>query len=137
MGLKLYPSLLLKLGGSPSLKKETIFQGKNMLEIFKYNTNIYAGYNHLCIYSDVAEHNIVGDTLALLLCVLPFDPKGSIENNHDCQHINHEITIPEYIPVSKPDFDIINIQITSDLGKRVHFITGKSIIKLHFQATNN
>ena len=65
IGLKLHPALFLKLGGTPSLKDETIFQGKNMRKIFKYNPNINAGYNHLYIYSDVAEHNIVGDTLAL------------------------------------------------------------------------
>ena len=90
-------------------KNETIFQGKNMLDIFKYNPNINAGYNHLYIYSDVAEHNIVHDTLSSLLRVLPFEPSESVENNNDCQHINHEITIPHYIPVSKSDFDIISI----------------------------
>ena len=94
-----HPSLFVKHCGSPSLKNETIFQGKNMHDIFKYNPNINAGYNHLYIYSDVAEHNIVGDTLAPLLRVLPFEPSESVENDNDCQHINHEITIPHYIPV--------------------------------------
>ena len=54
IGLKLHPALFLKLGGTPSLKDETIFKGKNMRDIFKYNPNINAGYNHLYIYSDVA-----------------------------------------------------------------------------------
>ena len=129
IGLKLHPALFLKLGGTPSLKDETIFQGKNMCDIFKYNPNINAGYNHLYIYSDVAEHNIVGDTLAPLLRVLPFEPSETVENN-DCQHINHEIMIPHYIPDSKSDFDIISIQITGDLGIPV---TGKTIVKLHFR----
>ena len=129
-GLKLHPALFLK---SPSLKHETIFQRKNMRDIFKYNPNINAGYNHLYIYSDVAELNIVDDTLAPLICVLPFEPSETVENNNDCQHINHEITIPHYIPVSKSDFDIISIQITGDLGIPVHFITGKTIVKLHFR----
>ena len=133
IGFKLHPALFLKLGGTPSLKHETIFQGKNMPDMFKYNPNINAGYNHLYIYSDVAEHNIVGDTLAPLLRVLPFEPSDTVENNNDCQHINHEITIPHYIPVSKSDFDIISIQITGDLGIPVHFITGKTIVKLHFR----
>ena len=35
MGFKLHPALFLKLGGTPSLKNETIFQGKNMRDIFK------------------------------------------------------------------------------------------------------
>ena len=83
---------------------------------FKYSSNINAGYYHLYIYSDVAEHNIVGDTLAPLLRVLPFEPGETVENNNESQHINHEITIPHYIPVSKSDFDIISIQITGDLG---------------------
>ena len=43
MGLKLHPALFLKLGGTPSLKNETIFQGKNIRDIFKYNPNINAG----------------------------------------------------------------------------------------------
>ena len=104
-----------------------------MRDIFKYNPNINAECNHLYIYSDVAEHNIVGDTLAPLLRVLPFGPSETVENNNDCQHINHEITIPHYIPVSKSDFDIISIQITGDLGIPVHLITGKTIVKLHFR----
>ena len=133
IGLKLHAALFLKLGGTPSLKHETIFQGKNMRDIFKYNPNINAGYIHLYIYSDGAEHNIVGDTLAPLLRVLPFEPSETVENNNDCQHINHEITIPHYIPVSKSDFDIISIQITGDLGILVHFITCKTIVKLHFR----
>ena len=89
IGLKLHPALFLKLGGTPRLKDETIFQGKNMRNIFKYNPNINAGYNHLYIYSNVAEHNIVGDTLVPLLRVLPFEPSDIVENNNDCQHINH------------------------------------------------
>ena len=133
IGLKLHPALFLKLGGTPSLKDETIFKGKNMRDIFKYNPNINTGYNHLYIYSDVPEHNIVGDTLAPLLRVLPFEPSETVENNNDCQHINHEITIPHYTPVSKSDFDIINIQITGDLGIPVHFITSKTIVMLHFR----
>ena len=43
IGLKLHPALFLKLGGTPSLKHETIFQSKNMRDIFKYNPNINAG----------------------------------------------------------------------------------------------
>ena len=134
IGLKLHPALFLKLGGTPSLKHETgfIFQGKNIRDIFKYSSSINAGYNHLYIYSDIAEHNIVGDTLAPLLRVLPFEPTDTVENNNDCQHINHESTIPHYIPVSKSDFDI-SIQITGDLGIPVHFITGKTIVKFHFR----
>ena len=125
MGLKLHPT--------PSFKNETIFQGKNIRDILKYNPNISTGNNHLYIYSDVAEYNIVGDTLAPLLRVLQFEPSESVENNNDCQHINHEFTIPHYIPFSKSDFDIVSIQITDDLGIPVHFITGKTIVKLHFR----
>ena len=40
MGLKLHPALFLKLGGTPSFKNETIFQGKNIRDILKYNPNI-------------------------------------------------------------------------------------------------
>ena len=135
MGLKLHPALFFKLGGSPSLKNETIFQGKNIRDILKkkYNLNINAWCNHLYIYSDVAERSIMGDTLAPLLRVLPFEPSESVENNNDCQHINHEITIPHYIPVSKSDFDIVSIQIKGDLGIPVQFITGKTIVQLHFR----
>ena len=133
MGLKLHPSLFLKLDETPSLKTETIFQGKIIRDIFKYNPNINAGYNHLYIYSDVAEHNIVGDTLSPLLRVLPYEQSESVENNNDCQHISHEIMILHYFPVSKSDFDIISIQITGDVGIPVHFITGKTIVKLHFR----
>ena len=53
IGLKLHPALFLKLGGTPSLKHETIFQGKNMRDIFKYNPNINAGSS---IYTGIPAH---------------------------------------------------------------------------------
>ena len=74
----------------------------------------------ICPFIQMLQNTRVGDTLAPLLRVLPFEPSETVENNNDCQHINHEITIPHYIPVSKSNFDIISIQITGDLGIPVH-----------------
>ena len=51
--------------------------------------------------------------------------KKGVQSNH--------LYTTHYIPVSKSDFDIISIQITGDLGIPVHFITGKTIVKLHFR----
>ena len=48
IGLKLHPALFLKLGGTPSLKHETIFKGKNIRDIFKYSSML--GITHLFRY---------------------------------------------------------------------------------------
>ena len=124
--------MFLKFGGSPEFKGNTIYPGKNSLQMFKYNANIDAGYNHLFIYSDIVEYSIVGDTLAPILRVVPFKSSNSDENN-DSQHINHEIMNLHYVPVSKSEFDTIHINITGDSGYPVHFVIGKTIAKLHFR----
>ena len=124
IGIKLHPSLFLKFGGSPDLIGNTIYPGKNSLQMFKYSANIDAGYNNLFIYSDIVEYSIVGDTVAPILRVVPFKSYNFVESDNDSQHINHEIINLHYVPVSKSEFDTIHINIT---------VIGKTIVKLHFR----
>lgn len=132
-GIKFHPLLFLKLGGSPEFKGNTIYPGRNIIQMFKYSPNLDAGYNHLFVYSDIAEHTVVGDTLAPVLRVTPFKTSNAYENNNGSQHINHEITNLQYVPVSKSEFDTIHIKITGDSGLPVQFVIGKTIVKLHFR----
>ena len=132
-GIKFHPLLFLKLGGAPELQDNTIYPGRNVLQMFKYSPNLDAGYNHLFIYSDIAEHSIVGDTIAPILRVTPFKTANSYENDNGSQHINHEITNLQYVPISKSEFDTIHIKITGDSGLPVQFVIGKTIVKLHFR----
>jgi hypothetical protein len=132
-GVTFHPFLFLKLGGNPEFQGEIIHPGKNIIQMFKYSPNLDAGYNHLYIYSDIAEYNVVGDTLAPILRVTPFKTSNAYENVNGSQHINHELSNLQYIPVSKSEFDTIHIQITGDAGIPVQFVIGKTIVKLHFR----
>jgi hypothetical protein len=90
-GVKFHPFLFLKLGGDPEFMGKTLYPGHNIMQMFKYSPNLDAGYNHLYIYSDIAEYNVIGDTLAPILRVTPFKTSNAYENVHGSQHINHEI----------------------------------------------
>ena len=132
-GVKFHRNLFLKLGGAPDFLGKTIYPGKQNLQMFKYSPNIDAGYNHIFVYSDIVEHTIVGDMFAPILRVIPFKTSNSLENDNGSQHTNHEISDAHYVPVSKSEFDTVHINISGDSGSPVQFVTGKTIVKLHFR----
>ena len=128
LGIYFNSNLHLKLGGSPSWIHKTIFASSK--GVFEYGVDLNAGHNHLYVYSDIAEHTFIGNIKAPLLRVLPFMPRksSSLHNYQEFRNLH-------YVPVSKSEFDTIHINIRGDTGDLIHFVGGKSVVKLHFRQT--
>ena len=51
----------------------------------------------------------------------------------ESNHSHEEFLNLHYVPISKSSFDEIGINIRGDTGQTVHFVGGKSMVKLHFR----
>ena len=87
------------------------------------NTKIHQLY----IYSNLASYTFIGDVTAPILRVLPFESKR--ENNH----LHQEFVNVHYVPVAKSFIDQVHIRLKGDTGENVPFISGKTLVKLHFR----
>lgn len=79
------------------------------------------------VYTDIIEHQYIGDTFKKLLKVVP------VRNNDDSDFIS--FTNPHYVPVEQMQFDFIHISIKDDSNNLIKFEDGfnKVILKLHFR----
>ena len=78
------------------------------------------------MYSDIASYTYIEDVTAPVLRVVPFQQTKSET------HLYQEYLNLHYVPVTKSFIDQVHISIKGDTGYDVPFITGKSLIKLHF-----
>ena len=134
IGLRLSSKMNILLGGDPD-QNNTIFP--NTKNPFPYNPNINVGSNQLFIYSDIVEYSVVGHIQAPILRVVPFKTSNAHNNETGTQHIHQEYLNLHYIPIAKSEFETIHINIRGDTGKTIHFMGGKSIVKLHFRKHTN
>jgi hypothetical protein len=119
--LRFHPGMLAKLGASA---QKDILPRDDLA--FTHDVDLYAGINHMFIYSDVADFTLLGDVQAPILRVVPFQESHQI-------HVHKEFLNLHYVPISKPYFDEIGIHIRGDTGELIQFSGGKSMIKLHFK----
>ena len=83
-------------------------------------------YHSFFIYCDIVQQTPVGDTLAPLLRIVPTWDKS--------RQITHSIfDKPFYIPVSRNQFNTIEILLKNHLGETVSFASGQTIVTLHFR----
>ena len=95
--------------------------------IFRYGVDLNTKIHQLYIYYDLASYTFIGDVTAPILRVLPFESKR--ENNH----LHQEFVNVHYVPVAKSFIDQVHISIKGDTGENVPFISGKTLVKLHFR----
>jgi hypothetical protein len=91
--------------------------------------NVYEpnrGLNLLYVYCDVASYVTVGHTKAPLLRV------SSVGGKYG-EMVRTIFTHPHYVPVSRRHFDVIEININSEMGTPMPFLNGKSVVTLHFR----
>lgn len=93
-------------------------------------TNMNIMISHIYVYSDIVKYVAVGDTVAPLLRIIPMH---TYSGRHKLDHYTHIYNKPHYIPVSRRHIESIHIDLMSDQGVHVPFVTGKSIVKLHFR----
>ena len=80
----------------------------------------------LFVYSDLVEHQIVGNVRAPLLRTVTVKEK----HGRDVSLIYEQ---PHYLPVNKKLFDTIEINIRDATGRKVPFQRGRVVVKLHFK----
>jgi hypothetical protein len=80
------------------------------------------------VYTDIIDHQFVGDSFAPLLRTISVPNSLRYGDN-----INHNNIQPHYVPVCKANFDNIEIDLRSDTGEPIQFASGKVIVKLHFR----
>ena len=84
------------LGFDPTMIEKPI---GNEQHIFKFNVDLHGSFSSLFIYSDIADFTFVGDIIAPILQVVPFNPVTELV------HVHKELKNLHYIPVSKPVID--------------------------------
>ena len=124
------------LGLKPSQIKLSIREDGNSSESVKmdvYETPLtgsgcrfYFSPPAIYMYSDVVEHNVVGDKMVQLLRTIP------ITGNHgEIVHYSFKNLI--YQPVAKEYLSEVEIQLSSDTGELMPFQGGEVIVVLHFK----
>jgi hypothetical protein len=92
--------------------------------------NIYMGApTNMYVYSDIVEQQYVGDVMTRLLRVVQLNINGNTCGRQATQIF----TLPHYVPVSKSEFQEVEIHIKDDQGRCVPFSSGTSIVVLHFR----
>ena len=99
----------------------------NEQHIFKFNVDLHRSITGLFIYSDIADFTFVGDIIAPILRVVPFNPVTKLV------HVHKEFKNLHHVPVSKYVIDQVYISIKTETGSKVPFVTGKTMIKLRFR----
>ena len=105
---------------------ESLVVRNNRAEYAPHPADIYGGCYNMFIYSDIVDHQLVGDSYVPLLrsinitdiskrhCILTFDK-------------------PHYVHVSRDPLGDIEIDLKSDQNTNIPFTHGKVILKLHFR----
>ena len=79
----------------------------------------YRGFNSLYVYCDAPEAIPVGDIKGPLLRVV--DAAGNFGDL-----IHRLYTTPQYVPVSRKEFNTVEIDIMDDTGRQCHLSSVKS-----------
>ena len=112
------------LGLDPTMIEKPIGNEENM---FKFNVNSHHNFRSLYVYSNIASFTFIGDTVAPLLRIVPFC------HNSKTGYVYKEFKTLHYVSVSKSVVDQVHITIKTENGSVVPFVTGKTILKLHFR----
>ena len=118
-----------KLGLANSLGTVLGFGGAILLTETKtapYVSDINIGLQSLFVYLNIIETQIVGDAQAPLLRIVPAQGK-------DGEIVTLNYDNPQYIPLATKDFEIVEVLITDDTGKKISFERGRVVLTLHFR----
>lgn len=118
------PPLAVILGIEKQFHGEPL--GNNAMK-FKYGVDLNIFNSRFFVYSDVPGYTNIGHITAPILRVVPFNQtNGEI-------HFHQEFLNLHYVPVAKSFIDQVYISIKGDTGLDIPFITGKTLVKLHFR----
>ena len=84
------------------------------------------GFHDLFVYCDLIQSQYVGDALVPLLRIVPVE--GEVG-----QRVSKSFVRPQYVPVSRKQFETIEVNIKRDTGESVPFEFGRVLLTLHFR----
>ena len=88
------------------------------------------GFHDLFVYCDVIQSQYVGDALVPLFRIVPLEGK-------DGERISKSFIRPQYLPVSRKQFESIEVNIKRDTGESVPYEIGKVLLTLHFRQSRS
>ena len=98
--------------------------------IARYPVDMTGGFNGIYVYSDIVEHQFVGDNMAPLLRVIQADRQSG-------KNIYHIYEKPYYLPVTRQRIDTIEISLRIDFGETLIFESRRVLVKLHFKRVSD
>lgn len=101
-----------------------IIESTAPVDVIELGSDITNAY----VYCDLIQARPVGDTMAPLLRCMPLAQKDK-----KAELVSTVFTKPYYFPLSRNNFNTLELLITLGDGQRVPFVTGTSIITLHFR----
>lgn len=124
--LEVHPDILYMLGFEAQQLK-VIKNNTGEKTIFSWHpVDMSCSLNHLYIYCDIVNPQIVGNILAPLLQIV------NVEGKY-VDTISRIYITPHYVPVLKKSFNTIEINVKDDQNRPIQFELGKTIVKLHFK----
>ena len=84
------------------------------------------GFHDLFIYCDLIQSQYVGDALVPLLRIVPVEGKVG-------ERVSKSFLRPQYLPVSRKQFETVEVNIKTDTGESVPFEFGRVLLTLHFR----
>ena len=86
------------------------------------------GFHDLFVYCDLIQSQYVGDAQVPLFRIVPVE-------GEDGQRVSKSFLRPQYVPVSRKQFETIEVNIKRDTGESVPFEFGRVLLTLHFRQT--
>ena len=83
------------------------------------------GFHDLFIYCDLIQSQYVGDALVPLLRIVPVEGKVG-------ERVGKSFLRPQYLPVSRKQFETVEVNRKTDTGESVPFEFGRVLLTLHF-----
>ena len=84
------------------------------------------GFHDLYVYCDIILPQYVGDAFVHLTRIVPVEGK-------DGKRVSKSFVRPQYVPVSRKQFESIEVNIKRDTGETVTFEFGRVLLTLHFR----
>ncbi|KAK3748896.1 hypothetical protein QZH41_002885 [Actinostola sp. cb2023] len=84
------------------------------------------GFHNRYVYCDIVESQWVGNAQVPLLRIVPVE-------GEDGQRVSKTFMSPQYLPVSRKEFESIEVNIRRDSGEIVPFETGRLLVTLHLR----
>ena len=84
------------------------------------------GFHYLFIYCNLIQSQYVGDALVPLLRIVPVEGKVG-------ERVSKSFLRPQYLPVSRKQFETVEVNIKTDTGESVPFEFGRVLLTLHFR----